>query len=67
MIETLGGGFHSEELVGHLRKLDPNESGSLDHFAFVRWYVYKEVSMDYTEESERLLGWVCKVSLMDLQ
>ena len=39
-------------------KLDQNESGSLDHFAFVRWYVdlvegldrYKieeEVSMEY--------------------
>ena len=53
--------------MGNLRKLYPNESGSLDRFAFVRWYVYKEVSMDYTEESERLLGWVCKVSLMDLQ
>ena len=27
----------------------------------------KEVSMDSAEETETLLGWACKVSLMDLQ
>ena len=47
-IETLGGGFHSEDLASHLHKVDPNESGSLDYFAFVRWYVKKEVSLDST-------------------
>ena len=57
LIETLGEGFHGEELAGQLRKVDPNESGSLDRFAFVRWYVDlvegpngdkldKEVSLD---------------------
>ena len=45
----LGEGFHSEYLAGHLRKLDPNKSGSLDHFAFVRLHMDKEVSLDYTE------------------
>ena len=39
LIETLGEYFHSEDLVGHLQKLDPNESGRLEHFSFVRWYV----------------------------
>ena len=34
-IETLVEGFHSEDLAVHLRKLDPNESGILDSFAFV--------------------------------
>ena len=66
-IETLREGFHSEEMAGHLRKVYPNESGSLDLFALVRWYVDKEVSLDSVEEAERLLGWDCKVSLMDLQ
>ena len=28
----MGGGFNSKELGGHLRKLDPNESVSLDRF-----------------------------------
>ena len=46
LIETLGKSFHSKDLAGHLRKLDPNESGSLDRFPFVRWYVEDEVSMD---------------------
>ena len=46
LIETLGEGFHSEYLAGYLRKVDPNESGSLDRFDFVRWYVDEEVSMD---------------------
>ena len=27
----------------------------------------EEVSLDSTEEAERLVGWGCKVSLMDLQ
>ena len=31
-IETLEEGFHSEELAGQLRKVDPNKSGSLDRF-----------------------------------
>ena len=39
MIETTGEVFHGEYLMGQLQKVDPNESGSLDHFAFVRWYV----------------------------
>ena len=39
MIEIIGVGFHGEDLVGQLRKLDPNESGSLDHFPFVMCYV----------------------------
>ena len=34
LIETLGEGFHSEELTDHLRKVDPIESGSMDHFLF---------------------------------
>ena len=41
LIETLGWVFHSEELVGHLQKVYPNESGSLYRFYFVRWYVDK--------------------------
>ena len=53
--------------MGHLWKVDPNESGSLDRFTFVRCYVDKEVSMDSTEELERLVDWDCKVSLIDLQ
>ena len=44
-------------MEGNLRKLDPNESGSLDSFAFVMWYVDKEVSLDSTEEAEHLVGW----------
>ena len=39
LIETLGEGFHSDDLAGHLQKLDPNESGSLDRFSFVRCYM----------------------------
>ena len=66
-IETLGGGFHSDDLAGHLQKLDPNESGSYDRFESVRWYVNKNFSLDYAEEAERLEGWGCKISLMDLQ
>ena len=51
-----GGGVHSKGLTGHLIKVDPNESGSLDHFAFVRWYLDNEVSLDSTYEVEMLLG-----------
>ena len=47
--------------MGHLQKVDPNESGSLDRFDFVRWYVDREVYLDSAEEAERLVGWVCKV------
>ena len=36
LIETLGEHFHIEELAGHLRKVDPNKSGNLERFAFVR-------------------------------
>ena len=67
LIETLGEGFYNVELAGHLRKVEPNESGSLENFDFVRWYVEKEVSLEPTEEAERLVSWGCKVSLMDLQ
>ena len=28
--DTLGEGFHSEELLGHMRKVDPQKSGGLD-------------------------------------
>ena len=44
----LGKGFNSEDMVVQLEKLDPNESDSLDRFAFVRWYVDKEFSLEYT-------------------
>ena len=33
LIETHGGCFHSAELVGHLRKVDPNKSGIFDLFS----------------------------------
>ena len=56
LIETLGYGFRSKDLAVHLIKLDPNESVSLDRFAFVRWYVGEEVSLDSVEEAERFLG-----------
>ena len=39
LIETIGVGVHGEDLVGQLRKVDPNESGSLDNFSFVMCYV----------------------------
>ena len=39
LIEIIGVGFHSEDMAGQLRKVDPNESGSLDHFPFVMCYV----------------------------
>ena len=49
-----------------MRKLIPNESDIFDRFAFVRWYVDKEVSMDSVEEVESLVCWGCKVILVDL-
>ena len=39
LIEIVGVGFHGDDLAGQLRKVDPNESGSLDHFFFVMCYV----------------------------
>ena len=39
LIEIIGVGFHGEDLASQLRKVDPNESGSLDHFSFVMCYV----------------------------
>ena len=50
-----------------IKKIDPNESGILDYFAFVRWYMDEEVSLDFSDEAERLVGWGLKVSLMYLQ
>ena len=52
-------GFHSEDLVGHMQKVDPKQISGLDRFDFVRWYVDKEV--------ERLVSWGCKVNLIDVQ
>ena len=66
LIVTLWEGFHSEEVAGHLQKLDPDESVSLEHFAFVGWYVDKYVSLESAEEAEHLVVWVCKVRLVDL-
>ena len=67
MIETLGEGFNSEELASHLPKVNPNKSGSLDRFAFLRWYVDEDISLDSVEEAECLVGGGYKVSLMDIQ
>ena len=64
--------------MGQQRKVQPNESISLYRFAFVRWYVElvegleghkleDEFFLDSAEEAGRLVGCVCKVSLMDLQ
>ena len=39
MIETIGVGFHGKDLAVQLRKVDPNESGSLVHFPFLMCYV----------------------------
>ena len=39
LIEIIGVGFHGEDLAGQLGKVEPNESGSLDHFPFVMCYV----------------------------
>ena len=51
LIETLWEGFQREELTGNLQKLYPNKSGSLDRFAFVRWYVDEKISLDSAEEA----------------
>ena len=32
LIEKVGEVFHNDDLAGHLRKVDPNESGGLDRF-----------------------------------
>ena len=50
-----------------MRKVDPHESGSWDRFAFVRWYMDKEISLDSAEETELLVGWGCNFILLDLQ
>ena len=50
-----------------MRKVEKNVSGSLDCFDFLRWYVDNEVYMESVEEAENLVGWGCKVSMMDLQ
>ena len=55
-IKTLGEVFYSEDLGDNLRKVYPNESGSLDHFAFVRWYVDEKVSLDSIEEAGNFGG-----------
>ena len=67
LIEKVGVGFHSEDLAGHLQKVDLNESGSLDRFDFMRWYVVEEASMESADEAERLVGWGCKTILIYLQ
>ena len=66
-LSKFGEDFHSEELTGHLRKVDPNESVGLDHFVFVIWCLYEEVYLESAEEAEFLVVWVYKASLMDLQ
>ena len=53
--------------MGHLQKVGPNESGSLERFTFMMWYVNEEVSLDSTEEAEILVGWYCKSSMLDIQ
>ena len=67
LIETLGGGFHSEDMADRMQREDPNESVSLDRFAFVRWYMDEEVSVDSAEEAELFLGWYCKFIMLGLQ
>ena len=66
-IEILGEGFHNGELASQLQKLDPDESGSLESFAFVRWYMDEDVSLESVEEAEHLVAWGYNISLMDLQ
>ena len=51
--------------MGHLRKLYPNESVSLDRFAFVRWYVDEEVSLDSVEEANVLVRTFGGLDLQD--
>ena len=48
LVETLGGGGYRDNLMGRMKKLDPNKSDSLDHFEFVGWFVDKEASLDFT-------------------
>ena len=62
----LGEVFHSDDMAGHLWKVELDESGSLDHFSFVGWYVYKEISLESAEETENLVGCRCKVSMVDI-
>ena len=56
----------SEDLNGHLLKLDPNKSGILDRFSFARWYLDEGVPLDSVEGAECLVCWGFKVSLMDI-
>ena len=39
LVEKLGEGFHGGELEFQLQEADPNESGSLNCFDFMRWYM----------------------------
>ena len=55
------------ETEDNLCKVDPNESGSLNCFACVRWYVEKDVSLESKEGAESLVGWALKFILMNLQ
>ena len=48
-------------------KVDPNEIVGLECFPFVRYYVDNGVSLGSAKEAEHLVGWGCKVSMMDLQ
>ena len=43
-------------MAGQLRKLDPNESGGLDCFAFVRGYADDKVYLESAEKAEHFLG-----------
>ena len=67
MIATLGDVFNGKYMVVNMWKVDPNESGSLDCFACVRWYVDEEVYLDSVEEAECFVGWGCNIGLMNLQ
>ena len=55
--------FFQEGLCGRPLFYQKTQKSS---FSFVIWYVDEEVSLDYAEEIERLVGWGFKVSLMDL-
>ena len=50
-----------------MRKVDPNDSGGFDRFDFVRYYIEEEVSLYSEDDADRLVGWGCKVSLVDIQ
>ena len=56
LIETLEEGFESGDFDSHMWKVDLNESGRLDFFAFVRWYVVEEVSLDSVEEADHFVS-----------